>query len=341
MDNHVDFLPRFFHDSMLKTFDREEQIACPLPSQWLLSDAEREDVVRCCKSAMVLTARETDPATYMDESSLRVYALERGITVCLYGIDAEHQLPLECYIGYTVLKNGMPCSYGGAWVFGQHANFGINIHEAFRGGESSFLLAQLLRVYSQLFELKSIEVEPYQYGLDNPEGISSGAFWFYYRFGFRPVDKKLRTVAEQEFQRMRDNPGYRSSERTLRKFTASNMIRMKARTTITRVSDVSSRVVKMLRSRYRFDVANAEKEGLTQLSALVPGAEAIFTRYPHQAREFALWFLLLSQQDCGVAQKMTDLVRLKAEDQYEYQQKLRLFLVEYAVEDKKTNAALE
>ncbi|MBK9983286.1 MAG: hypothetical protein IPP15_12935 [Saprospiraceae bacterium] len=57
----------------------------------------------------------------------------------------------------------------------------------FRNGESAFILAQLLRVYKHVFKLSYFEVEPYQFGLDNPEGIASGAFWFYYRFGFRPL----------------------------------------------------------------------------------------------------------------------------------------------------------
>ena len=33
-------------------------------------------------------------------------------------------------------------------------------------------------------------VEPSQFGGTNKEGLLSGAFWFYYRLGFRPIDPR-------------------------------------------------------------------------------------------------------------------------------------------------------
>ena len=139
------------------------------------------------KNSMAITARETDPTTYMDAGSLKVYHLERGVSIATYSMIPSRQLPLESYIGYTAFKNGFPVAYGGFWVFGDRSNFGINIFESYRSGESGFVMIQLLRVFRQVFHIKTFEVEPYQFGLDNPEGIVSGAFWFYYRFGFRPA----------------------------------------------------------------------------------------------------------------------------------------------------------
>jgi hypothetical protein len=159
----------------------------------------------------------------MDESSIRYYQLERGISIAIYGMTADRQLPLESYIGYTLFKNGYPAAYGGGWVFGKRANFGINIFEWFRGGESGYMMCQLLRVYRQVFDVDYFEVEPYQYGLDNPEGIASGAFWFYYRFGFRPLDATLRKLADTEFKKISVQQNYRSSEKVLLRFTESNI----------------------------------------------------------------------------------------------------------------------
>ena len=59
-------------------------------------------------------------------------------------------------------------------------------------------------------------VDPYQIGLENPEAIGSGAFWFYRKLGFRPVQPEVLALAEREERRMRKTPGYRSSRRTLR-----------------------------------------------------------------------------------------------------------------------------
>jgi hypothetical protein len=122
-----------------------------------------------------------------------------------------------------MFKNGYPMSYGGAWLFGKRALIGINIFQAFRGGESAFVFAQLLRCYRMAFGATYFEVEPYQFGKNNPEGIKSGAFWFYYRFGFRPINKRLYDLSEIEIQKINSQKGYRSSHSVLRDFTKSNL----------------------------------------------------------------------------------------------------------------------
>lgn len=149
--------------------------------------------------------------------------MEHGLTIALFSIDALWRLPMESYIGFMMFKNGYPMSYGGAWLFGKRSLIGINIFEAFRGGESAFVFAQLLRTYRQAFGAEQFEVEPYQFGKNNPEGLKSGAFWFYHRFGFRPVDEKLNKLAEEEHQKIISTKGYRSSIDVLKQFTKSNL----------------------------------------------------------------------------------------------------------------------
>lgn len=123
-----------------------------------------------------------------------------------------------------MFKNGLPIAYGGSWIWADQAKFGLNILEPYRGGESGYVMCKLLRVYQQVFGLKMIEVDAYQFGLDNPDGIRSGAYWFYYRCGFRSMTEALCLLAEQEKQKMKKNPAYRSSGKSLKKFTGSNMI---------------------------------------------------------------------------------------------------------------------
>ena len=57
----------------------------------------------------------------------------------------------------------------------------------------------------------------YQIGLENPEAVDSGAFWFYRKLGFRPVDPRVAGLMEREERRMTQTPSYRSSKRTLEK----------------------------------------------------------------------------------------------------------------------------
>jgi hypothetical protein len=221
--NHFRLQQPFFHEGIIKKFDHVELLNTPVPPALNLNEEEKNRAIRTVRYSLALTARETDPCTYMDESSFRLYQLERGISIAFYSMVNQRQLPLESYVGYTLLKNGFPAAYGGAWVFGERAHFGINIFESFRGGESGYVLIQLLRTYRQVFALRYFEVEPYQYGLDNPEGITSGAFWFYYRYGFRPLHKELKQLAAKEALRIKNSPGYRSPEKTLIRFTEANI----------------------------------------------------------------------------------------------------------------------
>ena len=278
--------------------------------------------IKVIKNSMALTARETDPVTYMDENSFRIYELERGISVAIYGMIPERQLPYESYVGFTLFKNGFPCSYGGAWVFGQRARFGMNILESFRGGESGYVMCQLLRVYKQVFSISCFEIEPYQYGLDNPDGIKSGAFWFYYRFGFRPLDKVLRKLAETEQHKIKTRKNYRSSEKILLQFTESNLELNTGNANLPQVTDIIEKIKKLITHTYKNNAALAETEAiesfLQQTSFALPKKETerkILT-------EFALWAKAMNMDNREKLRLLAEAVRLKANNLYRYQKQL-------------------
>ena len=58
---------------------------------------------------------------------------------------------------------------------------GLNVLPPFRGGNSTRLFTQLLRLYARKYKVERFEAENYQLGHQNPEGLRSGAYWFYYR----------------------------------------------------------------------------------------------------------------------------------------------------------------
>ena len=66
-------------------------------------------------------------------------------------------------------------------------------------------------------------VKPYQFGLHNPEAIKTGAFWFYYKLGFRPENNELKALAKKEEEEKLKNQKYKSEAFTLRKYTKSNI----------------------------------------------------------------------------------------------------------------------
>jgi hypothetical protein len=140
--------------------------------------ADRSALIDLARGALASVLGETDPFTHANTGEVECHDMGGGVQVALFACVPAHKLALEAYVGYLVIKNQVPVAYGGGWVLGRQARFGINVLPPFRGGESAVLLAQLLRLYAQRFDLKLFLVEPYQIGLGNPDGIRSGAFWF-------------------------------------------------------------------------------------------------------------------------------------------------------------------
>lgn len=321
--NRLPLTSPFFHTEKLRQFHYREYLDASLPAPVAYKKQTLDEAIRVVKNAMALTARETDPSTYLDPKSFRLYELERGVSVAIYGMCAERLLPLESYVGFTLFKNGFPASYGGAWVMGAHARFGINIFEAFRGGESGFMMCQVLRVYRQVFGVEFFEIEPYQFGLDNPDGIRSGAFWFYYKHGFRPLDKKLKALAEAEYHQIKKKPGYRSTEQVLLRFTESNMGLQLGDHIPADFFAWAGRVKKMISRRYAGKRAVAEQDCIqhfrtqTQMGARLNDAEQ------QALSEMALLAGALELKKAESWQLLKQMVQVKPRDVYQYQSLLK------------------
>jgi len=319
--------PVYFHRDLLKKFDNRTLINTPVPAAKILSEAEQINLSSCIRHSLLLMSRETDPATYMDMQSLRLYELERGISIAIYGMTAKRQLPSESYVGYTLFKNGFPTAYGGAWIYGRRALFGINIFEPFRGGESGYIMCQLFRVYRQVFNATYFEVEPYQFGKDNPEGISSGAFWFYYRYGFKPLDKKLNALAEKEAAKIRSQPGYRSDKKTLIQFTESNIfLNLGSKSIPEHAGDINTKVRTMVKTKYQGNSIVAEKECVLWFLSKVGGMASLSTEENAVLKEISLTAVALNIKSRQKLSLLKQMVRAKPRDLYAYQILLLEFL---------------
>lgn len=320
--NHLKNRTPFYHDDIIKKFDHVQLLNTKLPEAVFMNEVEKKQAVQVVRNAFLLTARETDPSTYMDINSFRLYELERGIAVAIYGMVPERQLPLESYIGYTLFRNGYPAAYGGGWVFGKRSHFGINIFEWFRGGESGYMMCQLLRVYRQVFGVDYFEVEPYQYGLDNPEGIASGAFWFYYRFGFRPLDKTLHHLADKEYQKITGKKGYHSSEKTLLRFTESNIALQLGKGIPLTAYEITLKLRQLINNTYKGNRILAEKEMVERfLEQCEPGI-AFDDQQRKVLTEMAMMAAALKTEGAEKMALLTKAIQLKPLDPYRYQQVL-------------------
>ena len=216
--------PPFYHRApLLRSVDVASVIARSLPVARRASHDERMHLIDVARGVLAMLGRETDPITHADAKRVRYIALDRGFAIALYSATPPWRNPIDSHIGYLLFKNAVPIAYGGGWPFLGTCKIGINIFSPFRGGESAYAMAQVLRVYGNLFAVERFVVEPYQFGAGNREGLESGAFGFYYRLGFRPVDARVRALAAQTFDRPQRHARDRASLSTLRRLTRSDL----------------------------------------------------------------------------------------------------------------------
>jgi hypothetical protein len=326
----------YIQRELLRRFDPIALMNQPLPAPRALDGRERDALIRVLKNTMTLTARETDPATYLDPRALRIYDLERGLSCAIFGMTPDRQLPLESYVGFTLFKNGLPVAYGGSWVMGERATFGMNIFEPFRGGESGFMMCQVLRTYRQAFAVRYFEVDAHQFGLDNPDGIASGAFWFYYRHGFRPLSPDLQRLAQREKNRIDRATGYRSSEKTLLRFTESSVALNFGGPVPTHLFDITTRVTRMIGADYGGDRREAERDCVARFEQAARLSGDFNEAERRVMAEIALiWHTLKVRDPQGIA-SLARMVRAKPADVWEYQGLLLKFFAEPRVKRRAT-----
>lgn len=179
------------------------------------------DLIDVARATLTARGRETDTITWANPEEVELFRLERGVDVALFGLDSAHRLPVESYFGFVAARNRIPVAYGGGWVFFGRCEIGVNLFPEFRGGESAFIFAQVLRTYRQRYRVEQFLVDPYQFGRENTEAIRSGAFWFYHRLGFRPTDPAIAAEAAGEWARIHAHAGHQTPAALLRRFTAA------------------------------------------------------------------------------------------------------------------------
>jgi hypothetical protein len=149
--------------------------------------------------------------------------LGRGVQFAAMGVAPEYRGALEATYGHLLLANGMPIGYGGFTALFAQVNTGINVFPEYRGSEAAFAFEQAMRAMHAITGNARFIVNPYQFGAANDEALQSGAYWFYYRLGFRSAQTPVRALAEQEFARMRSDRGHRVPVATLRKLAACDI----------------------------------------------------------------------------------------------------------------------
>lgn len=158
---------------------------------------------------------EIYPLTHADPRDVVVADADQGLQFVIAGVRPEARTALESLFFFLVLCNGVPLGYGPIGAFAGCSEVGINLFPEFRGGGIRLLYAQFMRVLRHVLGIECFYLTRYAMGEANPDAIATGAFWFYRRLGFRPVEPAVERRARAEEARMAADPAHRSDRRTL------------------------------------------------------------------------------------------------------------------------------
>lgn len=215
-----------FHTALRRRPDQSDfirEVRRPLPTLRRAPRRLAEGLIEAARLAMAVRFRELFAFSYANPGDVLVADPGRGLRIALIGILPRSRLPFDGYYAYLVLKNGVPVGYGAAWQLFGALELAVNVFEPFRGGESAFILGQVLRAYHGALRMRVVVIDPYQIGHGNLEALKSGAFYFYRHLGFRPRDPAARRLAEEEEKKIARDPSYRTPLSTLKQLARSEI----------------------------------------------------------------------------------------------------------------------
>lgn len=201
----------------------KNEIVRPLPSLKRLDRKNGQQLLDVAMSSLAVRHRETNHFNYANPDEVWVARVGRGVEIVATGLLPEHRYPLECTMGFLIISNGVPIGYGGSSMVFRQANCGINIFDEYRGSEAAWLWVQVMRVFHAISGCTRFIANPYQFGEDNPEALRSGAFWFYYRLGYRPVESEVRRLAQNEYEKIQKRKHYRTPINVLKELASCDM----------------------------------------------------------------------------------------------------------------------
>ena len=180
-----------------------------------LLDLARESMVTRARDLYTFTAANPQDACLVDCGD--------GLEFFCIGVDPEQRLLLDAVYGMLTIRNGVPIGYALFSALWRSSEVAYNVFESFRGGESAWIYGRLLATIRAMFGADTFTIDPYQLGHHNDEGLQSGAWWFYYKLGFRPWDSAVARLARSEAAKVAARKGYRTGPGTLRKLVSANL----------------------------------------------------------------------------------------------------------------------
>ena len=201
--------------------DLRKTIAVPPVKVRALPVAQGNKIVDLAREAMVTSSRDLDVFANADARDVRLVDCGNGLQFACIGVLPERRLLLESVYGFLTLKNGVPIGYGVTSTLLNSAEVAYNVFETYRGAEAGYVYGRVLSMTYHLFGADCFSIDPYQLGHHNADALGSGAWWFYYKFGFRAHEAEVRRVAREELRKMKADPDHRSSRSTLKELVVA------------------------------------------------------------------------------------------------------------------------
>lgn len=217
----------FYHrDPLIQRRDvsLRRELENPPPTLKQLSLKQGKTILDMTRAASTVRYRELYGFTHGDPGRVFKTNLGRGVDVFIMGLPPDKRLPLRAYHAAMIFKNVVPVGYFEGLSLFERMESGFNLYYTFREGETAWLYARILNIFRHLLGVTAFSLDPYQIGYENEEGIVSGAFWFYRKFGFRPTNPAVMKVVLNEEKKIASRSNYRTSARTLRKLAAGPMV---------------------------------------------------------------------------------------------------------------------
>ena len=184
---------------------------------------EARAIVDLAREAMAVRARDLDAFAAGDPDDVRLVDCGDGLEFAVIGVQPADRMLLDAVYGWLTLQNRVPIGYVLTSALFRSSEIAYNVFDTWRGGEAGHVYGRVLATTRALFGSETFTIYPYQLGHGNPEGIESGAWWFYQKLGFRPRDPAVLALMERELARMRRDPAHRSSAATLERLARANV----------------------------------------------------------------------------------------------------------------------
>lgn len=197
--------------------EREPLASCTVPRR------EARRLIELARTLMVARTRDLDCFVHASDDDVRIFDFSGGTQFVSFGSTPERRQMLDAAYGFLMLRNGVILGYVLSAALFESAEAAFNLSPPFRGAEAARLYGCALSVMRSLFGATTFVVDPYQMGYENAEGLRSGAWWFYYKLGFRPLDPVIARLAENEQRKVDKTPGFRSSPARLNRLASVNM----------------------------------------------------------------------------------------------------------------------